>query len=161
MRSYEYIEEEEVPEDILFKIKKVRSLSDEEFSLIHPIWETRPDRMQFRVVNGDDSYEYVIMECDTKMLIDSVEPGNLHKCDFSRAMDNDWWEDERFANTLLRWKDGDGVDPSHVSITNKISITDGRHRAVLAHVLNQKRMKIIVHKSAIQKAVDLLDATMI
>lgn len=161
MRSFEYDEEEEVPEDVLFKIKKVRNLSDEEFSLVHPIGEIRPDKMQFRVVNGDDSYDYVIMECDTKMLIEAVEPGNIHKCEFSRAMDNDWWEDERFANTLLRWKDGDGVDPSHVSITNKISITDGRHRAVLAHALNQKRMKIIVHKTAIQKAVDLLDATMI
>ena len=161
MRSYDYIEEEEVPEDVLAKIKEVRSMSDEVFLSIIPVWETRIDYMQFPVENNNDDNDYVIMDCDTKKLIESVEPGNLNKCDFSRAMDNDWWEDERFANTLLRWKDGMGVDPSHVSITNKISITDGRHRAVLAYALNQRRMKIIVNKSAIQDAENLLDAVMI
>lgn len=152
--------DDELEQDEIELRNACRNLTDDEFYSITPIWCTKESDFQYPWTHPKNS-ENLLVECDTAKLIKSA--CNIFNIKFTRLFNKNWNEDGRFCNTLLnRWQKGLGVDPPEVNfVKDGITISDGRHRAVLANEL--KAEKIIVRIRSIDKeeAVAMLGAKVI
>jgi len=157
MINYDYKEEEELSPEELALFKRIRNLSDDEFFAIKPIWETNPEEMQQAIVPNEEWCDYAFVECNLKLLL--KQASNISDLRFSRQLENVWWEDMKFATTIERWANGLGVDPSSVNVfPNRVSFTDGRHRARLAEALGADTIVISIRKECLKYAINILDA---
>jgi hypothetical protein len=68
--------------------------------------------------------------------------------------------DSRVAGILNRWDQHEFVDPPTVGLCmnfkGKLSLSDGRHRAKLSFLLGHKQIPIAVHKTEIEKVLQII-----
>ena len=156
IEDYESPDEELTLEELALR-NVCRSLTDEDFFAIKPIWCTEPEELQLWMTHPQFSGD-IYVRCDLEKLIQISD--NLFNIHFSREFNGPWWEEERFCKTLIeRWQKGLGVDPPDVSFRNgHSSFRDGRHRTVLAKELGATKIIIRINPGFLETAKQLVDA---
>lgn len=73
----------------------------------------------------------------------------------------EYGSDSKIVTTLTQWENGGFIDPPTVTIypykTNKVSITDGRHRTKLAYHLGCENIPIAIHTSIVSKIREIIE----
>lgn len=138
---------EDLESGALVRLDTFRFMQIEELKNIKPCWitENTKDKAQFIDFN---LYKII-----------NISPDKLLQHTFSIGLPteeifNDDASDMRYVTTLERWQKNEPVDPPTVCVKDAVkrtlSISDGRHRTVLANYLSQDEIPIAVYKSELE-----------
>lgn len=154
--------DEDLDEDEIRLRDYYRNMSDKEFKSIKPIWETNYNSTFAKIYHPYFDVLRIYVRCDLNILIDNSD--NLLPIRFDGNFNGTWTDNEsKFATTLQRWENGEGVDPPVIDMTidNKFKFIDGRHRTVLAQFLGKKEIIASIPKRYELNAKEIINAQLI
>ena len=129
------------------RLKKFLRLPMEDLKKIKPVWVVEENKSEAYFPFDEYEIEYI----SPKLLVDNANMLNLPT---DKLFNNDI-DDFRYITTLERWQEKRSVDPPRISIDNSlekaIEFGDGRHRAILAYILEEQSIPILVHRSQIDE----------
>jgi len=135
---------EDLDHEHFARLQRFLNLSFTELQKIDDFWAVGDIVEQLENPNlHPEVGKYVFMSISPQAVIDVAELLGLPV----GTLFNDDVSDFRFVTTLERWERGLPVDPPTVSIGSKpgtLSISDGRHRLILANFINKKSIPIAV-----------------
>jgi len=144
---------EDLDDDKLERLNRFRNLSIEKLKLIKPLWVNEETQEKAQLINFND---YTIIVVSTELLIQKAHLLGLK----TETIFNNQINDFRYITTLEMWENKEYVDPPTIFIKNfetqTISISDGRHRTILANYLGQKTIPIVVPKYDVDKISEIL-----
>jgi len=124
-----------------------------ELQKIRPLWVTQETREKAEFIDFEKSR---IIWVRPAALIASIYFLGLP----TESLFNDDNNDFRYITTLERWTKGQYVDPPSASIndfnSNKITIDDGRHRAVLSYYLQMALVPLLVHHAQKERIIEII-----
>lgn len=154
------IKKDQLPKDVLEIIDLYRGKKLIEIQKIKARWAcgTHKKHSLYPVCKTEG---YNIFYVDLRELIGSADFGEMmyEKLNPRKLFTRIYERDFRIAKVLDRWNKGGYIDPPELCLNHlgAISFNDGRHRAIAAFHLGEKRMPVAIHSSLVNRISQLIN----